>query len=112
MNSVRGHIAVLLATISVLVTACGELRQQAAEPSAADETSVIAHDTVTPPPATAAAAPKPTETLAVEPTVAPPTAVPTPVPNRPEALSLAPGELARAFADAGAATSRCFARTI
>jgi hypothetical protein len=94
MSISRRQAFALLAVLSLLAAACGELQQQAAEPSAVDETSVIAEDTATPLPATAttppSATPKP-----VEPTAAPPTAVPTPVPNRPEALPLTPGELAR-----------------
>jgi hypothetical protein len=96
MSITRSHAFVLLAVLSLLAAACGELQQQAAEPSAVDRTSMIAEDTATPPAATATAAPEPSETpKAVEPTAAPPTAVPTPAPNRPEALSLAPGEVAR-----------------
>jgi len=97
MRHLRSHAFVLLALAGLFAAACGELRQQqAAEPSTAGETPVVAEDTATPPTTTATAAPEPSETpKAVEPTAAPPTAAPTPLPNRPDALSLTGGLPAR-----------------
>jgi len=92
LNNTRRSVFVLLALASLFAAACGELQQQS-EPS--DETSVTTAAARSATPAPPTARPAPTETPAIEPTAAPPTAVPTPAPNRPEALTLAAGDVAR-----------------
>jgi len=89
LNNARRSVFVLLALGALFAAACGELQQQAADPSAAGGTSVVAENTATPPAATATA----TTAAAASATTAPlaPTAVPVASPQ-----SLRAGEVAKA----------------